>query len=238
MAVLPTRTQDLIDFLDTHATVWTDAAASIGLTPAQATAFADAVVAAQGAYTAKLNADNASKAAALTFHTALRGARLSAADMIRLIKAYAESTAKPDVVYTLAKIPAPADRKPVPAPGQPENLRAVLDPTTGAIQLRWKSKNPRGGAGTSYLVHRRAHGQSEFVFAGSTGAKRFVDSGFVSGPDSVEYTVQAQRSGRIGPVSAILTIHFGRTGPVSNERLAIRGTTTSENKSNPARLAA
>lgn len=36
--------------------------------------------------------------------------RSSAGDTVRLIRAYAESTAKPSIVYNLAQIPPPASR--------------------------------------------------------------------------------------------------------------------------------
>ena len=212
MSVLPQRTQDLLNFFEVHAPAWSTSAVSIGLTTEQATAFASAASAAQAAYLAKLNADAASKAAALTLRTALGAGRGSAAEMIRLIKAYAESQAKPDVVYTLAKIPAPSPRTPAPPPVPPTHHRATLDPTTGAIELRWKSTNPRGTHGTSFIIRRRETGAAAFTFVGTTGAKRFIDTSLDTGHDCVEYTVQGQRGGLTGPVSNILTINFGRSG--------------------------
>ena len=239
MSILPPRTQDLLNFFEVHAPAWSTSAVSIGLTTEQATAFANAASAAQAAYLAKLNADAAAKAATLTLRTAMGAGRASAAEMIRLIKAFAESQAKPDVIYTLAKIPAPAPRTPMPPPGQPTDLRAVLNPTTGGIELRWKSANPRGAYGTSYIIRRRNAGEAAFVFVGTTGggSKRFVDASFSAGHESVEYTVQGQRGDLTGPVSTILTINFGRVAHAGAGTSATL-TTTPAGPNEVARLAA
>lgn len=213
MSILPSRIQDLIDFFDMHAPVWATSATSIGLTAAQATAFQALATAAHDAYTAKLAADQASLAATVTLRAAVGDARQSASDLIRIIKAYAENSAKPDVVYNLAQIPPPATPKPAAPPAQPTEIAVSLVPTTGALELRWKAANPAGTSGTSYIVRRREPGGgSEFVFVGVTGEKRFVDDTFMSGPESVEYTVQGQRADSAGPVSEIFTIHFGKQG--------------------------
>ena len=45
-----------------------------------------------------------------------------------------------------------------------------------------------------------------------TGKKNFTDTTFNAGPDSVQYTVQAQRSDSTGTVSNILQVNFGTPG--------------------------
>ncbi len=213
MPILPSRTQDLIQFFDVHAPVWTANAVAIGLTPAQATAFQSLTTAAHNAYNAKLAADQAARAATITLQASVTDARRSASDLIRTIKAFAENASKPDVIYNLAQIPPPATPQPAPPPAKPGDLTVTLVPTTGALELRWKASNPVGTVGTSYIIRRREEGQTEFMFVGVTGEKRFVDSTFFSGPDSVEYTVQGQRADSAGPVSDIFIINFGRSGP-------------------------
>ena len=214
MPVVPTRLQDFIQFADMHAPVWTIHAVAIGLTPAQATAFSGFAAAASNAYTAKLNAEQALRAANLTLQTAVGDARRSAGDMVRTIRAFAENASKPEVVYNLAQIPPPATPTPMPPPGQPTDLSVTLVPTSGAMELRWKAVNPTGSTGTSYIVRRREEGGGgDFTFVGVTGEKRYVDSTFFAGPDRVEYTVQGQRADSAGPVSDIFIINFGRVGP-------------------------
>ncbi len=87
-----------------------------------------------------------------------------------------------------------------------------LDANSGAITLRWKASNPKGAAGTSYIIRRRlpADPAGQFVFAGVTGVKKYTDNDFNAGPDSVQYTVQGQRSDKAGPLSDIFTVSFGR----------------------------
>jgi hypothetical protein len=213
MPILPNRTQDLIEFFEMHAPVWTANAAAIGITPAAATAFATLAAASRAAYNARLAAEEAARVATVNLQNAVSDARHSASDLIRTIKAFAENAPKPDIIYNLAQIPAPAEPTPAPPPAKPSDLTVTLMPTTGELELRWKAQNPRGTTGTSYIVRRRNEGQAEFAFVGVTGEKRFIDRTLIAGPDSVEYTVQGQRADAAGEVSDIFIINFGRTGP-------------------------
>ena len=97
----------------------------------------------------------------------------------------------------------------MPPPGQPTNITVSLTPITGALTLKWKCTNPTGAAGTSYIVRRMLPGGA-WEFIGVTGKKEFIDSTLIAGPDSVQYTVQAQRSDSSGPISEGLTVNFGR----------------------------
>jgi hypothetical protein len=136
--------------------------------------------------------------------------RSSAGDVVRLIRAYAESTSKPITVYNLAQIPPPATPTPMPPPGQPTNLTVTLTPADGALLLRWKVVNPPGANGTSYIIRRKLPTEGEFSFIGVSGRKEFVDDTLIAGPDSVQYTVQGQRSDSSGPLSEMFTVNFGR----------------------------
>ena len=98
----------------------------------------------------------------------------------------------------------------MPPTGQPTNLTITLTPVDGALSLRWKCVNPQGAAGTSYIVRRRLTGESAWTFIGVSGKKEFVDNTLVAGPDSVQYTVQGQRSDQSGPLSEIFTVNFGQ----------------------------
>lgn len=217
MPILPSRTQDLIEFFEMHAPVWTLNAAGLGILPAAATAFQTLATASRAAYNARLSSDEAARIATVNLNNAVRDARSAASDLIRTIKAYAETQSKPDIVYNLAQIPAPAEPTPAPPPAKPSDLTVTLMPTTGSLELRWKASNPAGTAGTSYIIRRREEGEMNFVFVGTTGEKRFVDSTFVAGPDSVEYTVQGQRSDSIGEVSDVFLINFGRMPGLAGE---------------------
>ncbi len=212
MGTYPTHPRSaFLEWCAQHATVFTSNAAAIGLTPAQATAFKNAAVAAIEADANQFAAKQAAKAATTTANLKVGDLRRAAGDTVRLIKAFAESTNNPNV-YVVAQIPPPAQPAPLPAPGKPRDMIVGIEPSSGAITLRWTCDNPRGASGTSYIVRRRAGATGDFEFVGVTGSKKFTDSSFQAGPDQVMYTVQAQRADSSGPVSDILVINFGRTG--------------------------
>ena len=212
MPILPSRTQDLLDWFDLHRPVWIEEAMNIGLTSPQAAAFNTLAANARTAYNAKLAADEAARVAANQSREAISDARREASDLIRIIKGFAGNAADPLVVYNRAQIPPPAIPSPAPPPAKPTDITVELTPTTGDITLKWKASNPVGTQGTSYIIRRRTNPNGNFEFIGVTGSKEYTDSTFIAGPDSVQYTVQGQRSDSAGPVSDILTINFGR-GP-------------------------
>lgn len=212
MPIVPTRTQDLLDWLDLHAPVWVEEAINIGLTTAQAGAFSTLAAAARTRYNERLAAEEALRIASNNAREAISDARREAADLLRVIKGFAANAADPLVVYNRAQIPPPAAPTPAPPPAKPSDITVALTPTSGDITLKWKAANPAGTTGTSYIIRRRTSPLAAFEFIGVTGTKEFTDSTFAAGPDSVQYTVQGQRADSAGAVSDILTINFGR-GP-------------------------
>lgn len=194
-----------------HKDVFTTNAAAIGITPAMATIFKTATETAAADALAQEKARLAALAATQTTNNSFQALRRAALDTVRTIRTFAENTGNP-AVYQIAQIPPPAIPTPAAPPGQPTELTCTLDASSGDLELRWKANNPAGTSGTSYIVRRRvpSEGGGSFTFVGATGAKRFVDSTFVSGPDSVQYTVQGQRADSAGPVSQIFTVNFGR----------------------------
>lgn len=133
--------------------------------------------------------------------------RSSAGDTVRLIRAFAESQPKPDVVCNTAQIPPPS---PAPSPAQPTDLIVTFGASDGALTLRWKAANPTGTSGTSYIIRRKLPGESEFSFIGVSGKKEFTDDTLIAGPESVQYTVQGQRANSSGPLSPIFVVNFGQ----------------------------
>lgn len=211
MAILPDRTQDLLDFFDQHAPVWVAQAGSIGVPPAMASAFATAAAAARDAYNDHLAAAEAARAAAGTSRSTIRSTRASAAEIIRLVKAYAATQDKPELIYTLAQIPEPSAPSPLPAPGVPTDIRATLG-TDGSITLRWKAQNPQGSGGTIYNIRRKLPGESAPVFIGAAGSRKFVDFTIPAGTASVQYIIYGQRALSVGQPSAPFTVLFGAGG--------------------------
>lgn len=210
MAIVPTRTQDLVNWYTDHAEVWQAAPTSIGLTAAQATQFVNMSLLLADKFANQRAAELAAKNATQELNDTKRDARRLASDLIAVIKGFAVNQPKPNDIYILAELPVPSEPAPLPPPGRPYDMTVGINPTTGAIKLNWKVTNPTGATGTTYIVRRRTGGTGEFAFVGVTGTKEFIDTTFNAGPDSVQYTVQGQRSTQSGPVSDILTINFGR----------------------------
>jgi hypothetical protein len=212
---------DVLAWCQAHTDIFATNAVAIGLTSQQAVDFETLT----GDYAAafgevekarialRLAVDNADNA-----YTLMRRSMTQAVSDIRY---FALQQNDPQTVYNLAQVPPRADPSSLPPPGRPTDFSVELLDATGALQLRWKCINPRGTSGTSYIVRRKLPGETVFSFVGVTGERRFVDNTFTAGPDSVEYTVQAQRADRAGLMSAVFQINFGLQGP---GRSAVTGT--------------
>jgi hypothetical protein len=209
MAILPKKTQDLLDFCDAHVTPFTTNAVAIGLTTAQATTFKNAAGAARANFNAAVAADNAKKAATLTSQTSVAALRKIAAETIALVKAFAESSATPPAVYTLANLPMPATPAPAPAPGTPTGFSASLS-QSGVVTLKWKCANPPGIGGTIYECRRKINGGT-FAFIGAVGTREFSDGTLPAGSTGVVYEITATRSTLRGN-PAQFNVNFGIGG--------------------------
>lgn len=205
-SIVPSRVEDLLPWAEEHATLWT-AATGIGLTPAQTTLFSAAVGAAQSAQGARVAARTAYDSASLTAADAVRDLRTTAADMIRFIRAYAESQAKPAVVYAAAGLPAPAAPVPLPPPGTPQEFTLGVD-QIGRLELKWKCKNPPGATGTVYLIERRLNETGDFGFTAAVGERKFIDATVPFGTNIVDYRITAQRAELVG-LPGTWTVRFG-----------------------------
>lgn len=212
MSILPRRVEDLLNFCELHIAPWSAQPAQIGLTPQQVTQFSNLTTAARAAHTGKLEAEQSARVATAASRAAVRDLRRQAGDLIRLIKAYAQSQPDPAAVYQAAQIPEPQPPSPAPPPGQPFDFRVTLDPL-GLITLRWKANNPPGVGGTVYNVRRKLAGESAYAFIGATGSRAFTDETLPAGTAQAQYIVQGQRGGAVGPQSFPFTINFGVPGP-------------------------
>lgn len=209
MSILPSRVQDLIEFMNLHAPIWVTNAAGIGVLPSAASSFSALAAAAQNAYTARLNADEAARVALVAQKTAVADARRAASDLIRTIKAFAENAPKPTVVYNLAQIPPPATPGSVPPPGTPSNFNVTLL-QSGALELKWKCINPPGASGTVYEIQRRI-GEGAWTTLPPSGARTFIDSTIPSGGSPVMYQITGIRSTLRGQ-PATFSVMFGVGG--------------------------
>ncbi len=193
-----------------HTTVFDEQEGNIGLSASQVTAFTNAINAATAANQAQENARLAYRAAVSAGTDAFNAAKRSASLTTKVIRTFADTTNNPNV-YSLAQIPPPAVPGTALPPAKPTDLSVELNNASGALTLRWKASNPAGTNGTSYLIKRKLPGQAEFVYAGISGEKKFVDNTFTAGPDSVQYTVQGHRADSVGAESDAFVINFGKT---------------------------
>ena len=210
MGTVPTAPRsDFLQWCNTHAPIFTANAAEIGLTPAQATAFSNGT----GSMGSLFTEQDAARQAAMTATTAANdqftAMKTMAGEVVKAIKAFATNSGDPNAVYALAGINPPAPPSPSAPPGQPTNLTVSLAPQDGWLSLAWKCVNPPNVGGTSYFVQRKLPSETEWKFLGVATKKEFVDQTFYAGPDSVQYTVQAVRSGILGEKSQIFTVTFG-----------------------------
>lgn len=200
---------ELVAWCRTHAQVFAAQAAQIGLTPAQAAAFADRTAAAAAALDERERLRIAAQTASRKAAVAIAALKAGAGETVALVRAFAGTQENPDAVLLRAELSPRAARAPAPPPAQPRGLAATLEAATGTLTLTWKARQPRGVSGTTYLVRRRLPGARTFTLLGLTGGKRFTDAAVPGGVATVQYTVTAQRGGKAGPTSAILQVNFG-----------------------------
>ncbi len=200
----------VVAFGNAHKDIFTANAAAIGLLPADAVAFKGAVDDAAAKLAAQELAKDAYRSATTNTNKSFGTLLTTQGDVIRKIRAFAESSGNSQAIYSLAQIPPVATPSVAPPPAQPTNLRVTLDTVTGWINLGWKASNPEGTAGTSYIIKRKVAGAGEWTFIGVTGVKRFTDKNFFAGPDSVQYLIQGQRGDQSGPANSI-NVTFGQS---------------------------
>jgi len=211
MSTYPTTPRaDFLQWCEAHAPVFAKQNVDIGLSPEQAGEFESLAKKAAEALLAQTVAQQAAAVATQRVRQAFAALDEGAADAVRNIRAFAQTSAAPESVYNRAEIASPARRSPLPPPARPRQLAITLEAATGALTISWKARQPRGSGGATYFVRRRLPGAAEFAFIGATGIKTFVDTTVPAGAERVEYTVQAQRGNRSGPVSEVLWVALGR----------------------------
>ena len=211
MATYPvTPRPAFLEWCQVHTPVFVAYAAEIGLGKPQAESFGAAVGSAAAALLAAEQARQAALVATQRVEQAFAALTAEAGDAVRSIRAFAGTAPDAGRVYALAQVPPRAAPSPVPPPARPSRLTVRLEAATGSLTLRWRATNPTNARGTSYIIRRRLPGETEFSFVGVSGDKTFVDETLPSGVQSVQYTVQGQRSTLGSPVSAVLTVHLGK----------------------------
>ena len=187
--VLPESRLAQIEWFEQRLAAWLGNTEAIGLTNAQVMQLQSEIAAARVSYNNSQQARADSKSATVTFYANTDVMSDDGRDLIKTIKAYAETTGDPNV-YALANVPPPAEPTPAGPPDTPTNVTGVIN-SDGAVELKWN--------GT--LASR--------TFFESIGAKSFLDATVPFGTTSVQYRVRAKRGEFTSPANDPITIRLG-----------------------------
>lgn len=203
---LPTTIDGQIDFFTQRLADWAANAAAIGLSPAQ-------VASLQAVLTPAINARNTVLATRQLGRnqTAVQNAALDSllelgTGLIATIKAFADLSANPALVYEQAGITPPEPRpSPLPPPVPATDLATQLL-NSGAVRVTWKGTV---ASGTFYDVYRQLEGEQGFTLIGSSASRRFDDAAVPAGtPRAIYYTV-TRRDTLSSDQSEPVLIRFG-----------------------------
>ena len=199
----------MIDFFAAHAAGWLANQATIGITLVQAADLTTFITTAQAAQLSADTARNAAQAATLDLQTKAVDLREYGGDLVRLIKAYAESQADPATVYVTAEIPPPAAPTPLGPPAVPTNLQGEVD-NSGAVTLTWDATLE---GGTQFTIERQLNpvigAAGLWDTLGSVSGKEFTDIGLPQGFANATYRVTAKRVGGTSQPTEPTAIYFG-----------------------------
>lgn len=204
MGVLPDNRLEQVQFCEDHHDVWAANAVAIGLTVAQVNALSALTDSARKDYESAQQARLASKAATAAFYNSCGLMRDKAADLIRVIKTFADTTNNPNV-YSIAQIPAPAAPGVNPPPGQPTNVVITLTPG-GVLNFKWKSENASGGF---FQIKRKIGSSGSYTIIGGAGEREYFDTTLPLGTSTVSYIIQGFRGNTPGPESNVIGVQFG-----------------------------
>ena len=208
MSTIPSDDRQLVAFCVAHKDAWVLYQAQIGVSAAQNTAMAAALLSAQKALDAAETARAVSKGATTSFKSNSRSLRDICGDIVRTVQTFAKNNNNP-AVYGLANIPAPQPRSEnAPPPGQPSDIRASVN-TDGSLTLTWKSNNPSGVSNVVYKVQRAFNGINNYTLLDTVGERTFADMTIPFGTTSVSYIITGKRGSQTGPMSNTFTAQFG-----------------------------
>ncbi len=207
MAVLPPSRIGRIEFFEARLAQWAANAVGIGVQPAAVASLQALVTAARAAFNAQQTQAATAKASTATFHVKADDMAEFGGDLIKTIKAFAETSNNPNV-YALANVPAPAAPTPAGPPVAPTSLDATMN-ADGSITLKWKGSLE---ARQFFSIWRTLPGQGAATQIGSIAAKEFLDSSVPRGLTQVVYSVRAHRDTLISEPSDNIVVYFGAVG--------------------------
>lgn len=211
MAVLPHSDIEMIEWFEQRLADWAADPEAIGLTGGQIITLTGQVAAGRSSYNTAQQARNTSRSATVVFHDDSGTLRNFGGDLIKTIKAFAETT-DDQSVYADADVPPPAPPSPRGAPGMPTNITTALT-NLGAIELAWKADNASASTGAFFVIQRKLDGETRWTNIGQTGAKSFSDATVPLGTTRATYIIIPWRGDLVGPASTQLSVQFGVEDP-------------------------
>lgn len=204
MGVVPNTRIGKVEFYEARISTWSSAATSIGTTTAAVTTLSNLTKAARDAFNAQQAAQAAAKSATERFHNAVREMQNAGGDIIKTVKAFADTTNNPNV-FVIANIPAPAAPTPAGPPVTPTDLSAVMN-SDGTIRLSWRGSISQR---QFFSVWRQLPSQSMPLQIGAVAAKDFTDVTVPRGLQQVVYSVRAHRDSQVSTPTDNLVVFFG-----------------------------
>jgi hypothetical protein len=205
---IPTKDQDFVNWMNSHAPLWSANKALIGLTSAQATLFVGEAADVAKAWDDLADAKLALRKSYDAWKDAKHNATALARTDVTIIKAFAAQSATPADVYTAANIPAPKAPSYNQPPAPVTNVKANLNTVNGQLKLTWKCENPSSLSGTVYTIERRSGTSGAWTPLGLSSIKTFTDLTLPAAA-IVQYQITATRSGMVGVSSGPVSVVFG-----------------------------
>ncbi len=209
--IVPDTQQGAIDFFSSRTPTWAANQAAIGISAAQVADIDAKVTNAQAKLAAAQAARNAAKTATLDLADAMNDMRSFGGDLIKTIRAFAETTGD-DSVYLLSDIPPIAPPKPTGPPEVPTEVGVSIN-GFGYVFIEWKASR---AVGTQFILQRQltpVDGPPQaWTYAGSSTTNDYTDTTVPTGFAAVSYRVYAQRAGGVSDASNPATLAFGTGG--------------------------
>ena len=199
-----------MEYFESRISLWLGNAESIGITDEQATALKTAAELNRAQFNAMDVARNSAKAATNTFYASNNTLTDLGRNLIKTIKAYAQTTNDP-MVYSLANIDPPAPPTPVPAPSVPADTTGSVTPD-GVVTLSWRADRSGASSGIFFIIERKRAGEADYSVLSATVEKSFMDPNARVNLGLVQYRIKAVRGTESSDWATPVVFNFGAGG--------------------------
>jgi hypothetical protein len=208
MATVPSTIVGKIEFFEEHLPVWAANAAAIGVDLAQIADLTARTASARASYESANATRTVARSATVTQRDDVNFMYDLGADLIKVIRAFAEATDDPSV-YPTALIPPPSPGAPLGPPQTPKDLAGSLN-SAGQIELDWDGTRE---GGTSFRIERSINSSGgPWTLIGTSEERSFIDTQVPTALENISYRVTAVRAGGASIPTNPFTILFGSNG--------------------------